>query len=98
MQSGTKDISLGTVITTLHMRRLVFTIWLVVVALAAVETPLRAQEAPFETKAAQAILIDARTGKVLFAKDADTPIPPASAPPIASTISVPAFVRSLASL
>ncbi|MCB1379853.1 MAG: D-alanyl-D-alanine carboxypeptidase [Alphaproteobacteria bacterium] len=65
-------------ITTLHMRRLVFTIWLVVVALAAVETPLRAQEAPFETKAAQAILIDARTGKVLFAKDADTPIPPAS--------------------
>ena len=37
-----------------------------------------AQEAPFETKAAHAILLDARTGKVLFEKDADTPIPPAS--------------------
>ena len=37
-----------------------------------------AQEASFETKAEQAILIDARTGKVMFEKDADSQIPPAS--------------------
>ena len=39
--------------------------------------PANAQEA-YESKAAQAILIDARTGRVLFQKDADTAIPPAS--------------------
>ncbi|WP_296745474.1 D-alanyl-D-alanine carboxypeptidase family protein [Mesorhizobium sp.] len=32
----------------------------------------------FETKATQAFMIDADTGTVLFAKDADKPIPPAS--------------------
>ncbi|MGX7872780.1 D-alanyl-D-alanine carboxypeptidase family protein [Mesorhizobium sp. ORM6] len=32
----------------------------------------------FETKAAQAFMIDADTGTVLFSKDADKPIPPAS--------------------
>ncbi|TIR45636.1 MAG: D-alanyl-D-alanine carboxypeptidase, partial [Mesorhizobium sp.] len=32
----------------------------------------------FETKAAQAFMLDADTGTVLFAKDADKPIPPAS--------------------
>ncbi|PDQ20827.1 D-alanyl-D-alanine carboxypeptidase [Mesorhizobium sanjuanii] len=32
----------------------------------------------FETKAAQAFMIDAETGTVLFAKDADRPMPPAS--------------------
>lgn len=32
----------------------------------------------YETKARQAILLDARTGRVLFEKDADTAIPPAS--------------------
>lgn len=32
----------------------------------------------FETKAAQAFMIDAETGTVLFAKDADRPFPPAS--------------------
>jgi D-alanyl-D-alanine carboxypeptidase (penicillin-binding protein 5/6) len=32
----------------------------------------------FETKAAQAFMIDADTGTVLFAKDADKPFPPAS--------------------
>lgn len=32
----------------------------------------------FETKAAQAFMIDAETGTVLFSKDADRPIPPAS--------------------
>jgi D-alanyl-D-alanine carboxypeptidase (penicillin-binding protein 5/6) len=39
--------------------------------------PASAQEA-YETRATQAILIDARTGRVLFEKDADTPVPPAS--------------------
>ena len=37
-----------------------------------------AQEQAFESKAPQAILIDARTGSVLYEKDADTAIPPAS--------------------
>ncbi len=37
-----------------------------------------AQVEAFVTKAPQAILIDARSGDVLFAKDADTQIPPAS--------------------
>lgn len=37
-----------------------------------------AQAQLFETKAAQAFMIDADTGTVLFAKDADKPIPPAS--------------------
>jgi len=45
--------------------------------LALLAGPAIAQEA-YETKAAQAILIDARTGRVLFAKDADTAVPPAS--------------------
>ena len=39
--------------------------------------PALAQDV-FETKARQAILIDARTGRVLFEKDADTAVPPAS--------------------
>lgn len=39
--------------------------------------PAFSQEA-YESKAAQAILIDARTGRVLFQKDPDTAIPPAS--------------------
>ncbi|MER9652193.1 D-alanyl-D-alanine carboxypeptidase [Mesorhizobium sp. M0152] len=38
--------------------------------------PARAQL--FETKAAQVFMIDAETGTVLFSKDADKPIPPAS--------------------
>ena len=37
-----------------------------------------APAAAFETKAAQAFMIDAETGTVLFSKDADRPIPPAS--------------------
>jgi D-alanyl-D-alanine carboxypeptidase (penicillin-binding protein 5/6) len=37
-----------------------------------------AQEELFVTKAKQAFMIDAETGTVLFSKDADTPIPPAS--------------------
>jgi len=46
--------------------------------LAASECLAQEVAAPFETKAAQAILIDGRTGHVMFEKDADTPIPPAS--------------------
>lgn len=49
--------------------------WLVLALLAA--PPAQAQE-PYDSKASQAILIDARTGRVLYEKDADTPIPPAS--------------------
>lgn len=37
-----------------------------------------AQEQAYESKARQAILLDARTGRVLYEKDADTAIPPAS--------------------
>ena len=37
-----------------------------------------AQAQLFETKATQAFMIDADTGTVLFSKDADKPIPPAS--------------------
>src|SRR5689334_1004510 len=37
-----------------------------------------AQEAAFETKAAEAILIDARSGHVLFERNADVQIQPAS--------------------
>jgi serine-type D-Ala-D-Ala carboxypeptidase (penicillin-binding protein 5/6) len=40
---------------------------------------VHAQDAPiFESKAAQAILIDAKSGAVLYEKDADTSVPPAS--------------------
>ena len=42
---------------------------------------LRAQDKPdqpYESKARQAILIDARTGRVLYEKDADAAVPPAS--------------------
>ncbi|MGH6907171.1 MAG: D-alanyl-D-alanine carboxypeptidase family protein [Aestuariivirga sp.] len=37
-----------------------------------------AQNTPFVTTAAQAILIDGKSGLVLFEKDADRPVPPAS--------------------
>jgi D-alanyl-D-alanine carboxypeptidase (penicillin-binding protein 5/6) len=40
--------------------------------------PAAAQEDLFETKAKQAFMIDAETGTVLFSKDADKLIPPAS--------------------
>ena len=49
----------------------------VLAAVMAHAVPARAQEG-YESKAAQAILIDARTGRVLYEKDADTAIPPAS--------------------
>lgn len=35
-------------------------------------------EQPYESKALEAILMDARTGRVLYEKNADTPVPPAS--------------------
>ena len=49
--------------------------WLVAMLVAF--APATAQES-YESMASQAILIDARTGRVLYDKDADTAIPPAS--------------------
>lgn len=49
--------------------------WLLMVLAA---SPAALAQENYETKAAQAILIDARTGRVMFEKDADTPVPPAS--------------------
>jgi len=43
-----------------------------------VALPLTARAQLFETRAAQAFLMDGDTGTVLFAKEADTPVPPAS--------------------
>ena len=40
--------------------------------------PAAVAQALFETKAGQAYMIEAETGSILFAKDADTPVPPAS--------------------
>lgn len=44
----------------------------------AVCAPLSALAAPFETRATSAYVYDMTTGTVLFAKDADAPLPPAS--------------------
>jgi D-alanyl-D-alanine carboxypeptidase (penicillin-binding protein 5/6) len=55
------------------LRRLLVAGFLAVLAI----VPAAAQE-DYASKAAQAILIDARTGRVLFQKDADAPVPPAS--------------------
>ena len=50
-----------------------------VIAFACMIGLAHAQDAPFfESKAAQAILIDAKSGAILYEKDADTAIPPAS--------------------
>ena len=43
-----------------------------------IAAPAHSQSALFVTKAKQAFLVDAETGTVLFAKDADSPVPPAS--------------------
>jgi D-alanyl-D-alanine carboxypeptidase (penicillin-binding protein 5/6) len=40
--------------------------------------PARAQDGAYVSKADFAILIDSRTGRVLYEKNADTPVPPAS--------------------
>lgn len=51
---------------------------LVAFGLLAAAAPALAQEELFQTKAKQAFMIDAETGTVLFSKDADKLIPPAS--------------------
>ncbi len=48
------------------------------ILIAALCMPLAAQAQVFETKAKQVYLVDAETGTVLFAKDENTPVPPAS--------------------
>jgi D-alanyl-D-alanine carboxypeptidase (penicillin-binding protein 5/6) len=53
-------------------------LWLVVVAVMAWQVMAAAAQEVFVTKAEEAILIDVRTGRVMFEKDADTPVPPAS--------------------
>ena len=61
-----------------HLRRLLGAGLLVcLMAMLGAAPPAAAQE-EFTSKALQAILLDARTGRVLFAKDADTTVPPAS--------------------
>ena len=61
-----------------HLRRLLGAGLLVcLMAMLGAAPPAAAQE-EFTSKAMQAILLDARTGRVLFAKDADTTVPPAS--------------------
>ncbi len=45
---------------------------------AAMSAPVGAVAEGFETKAAQAFMVDAETGTVLFAKNPDDPVPPAS--------------------
>ena len=57
--------------------RLLLVLALALVAAGFGARPALAQQL-FETRAKQAFLIDADTGTVLFSKDADTPIPPAS--------------------
>jgi serine-type D-Ala-D-Ala carboxypeptidase (penicillin-binding protein 5/6) len=51
---------------------------LVIVALLLAVLPARAQSDLFQTSATQAYMIDAETGTVLFSKNPDDPIPPAS--------------------
>lgn len=58
------------------LRRPTILVALLLLSAFALALPSRAQL--FETKAAQAFLIDAETGSVLYSKDADAPIPPAS--------------------
>ncbi len=65
------------VISFQHLSR--FFRWPAFAALLFVATPLATAHAQlFETKATQAFMIDADTGTVLFSKDPDTPVPPAS--------------------
>jgi D-alanyl-D-alanine carboxypeptidase (penicillin-binding protein 5/6) len=47
-----------------------------------------AQDANFTSKAANAILVDARSGRVLYEKDADTAVPPASMSKLMTMIEV----------
>jgi D-alanyl-D-alanine carboxypeptidase (penicillin-binding protein 5/6) len=58
------------------MRARLFSVFIFVAFL--ICAPSAAQAEAFETKAKQAYLIDAETGTVLFAKDENAPVPPAS--------------------
>ncbi len=62
----------------LATHRLAAFVCCVFATLVALSTSGLAQELGYESKAKQAILIDARTGSVLYEKDADTSVPPAS--------------------
>jgi len=62
----------------LAIRRLANRLSGLAIALVAWTGLAMAQELAYESTARQAILIDARTGRVLYEKDADTAIPPAS--------------------
>jgi D-alanyl-D-alanine carboxypeptidase (penicillin-binding protein 5/6) len=57
--------------------RLTFPVIAAAIALLLAVAPAQAQE-PFETKASEALLIDAETGAVLFARNPDRPVPPAA--------------------
>ena len=52
--------------------------WLMILGLSSLLQPAHAQPVAFETKARAAIMIDYRTGAILFAKNADQRLPPAS--------------------
>jgi D-alanyl-D-alanine carboxypeptidase (penicillin-binding protein 5/6) len=52
--------------------------FLIALALTLIPAAARAETPPFETKAEEAILIDARTGAVFFEKNSDVLFPPAS--------------------
>jgi D-alanyl-D-alanine carboxypeptidase (penicillin-binding protein 5/6) len=56
-------------------------------AMLAPAAPARAQE-EYSSRAQHAILIDARTGRVLFEKEADIPVPPASMSKLMTMITV----------
>lgn len=51
-------------------------------------------EQPYVAKAEEAILLDARTGRVLFEKNADQPVPPASMSKLMTMIMVFESLRS----
>jgi D-alanyl-D-alanine carboxypeptidase (penicillin-binding protein 5/6) len=66
----------------------IFRIAAILIACVLQVTIAGAQNADFSSKAAQAILIDARSGRVLFEKDADTAVPPASMSKLMTMIEV----------
>ncbi len=65
---------------SLYLRRVWFSAVLMWLALLPIwqAVPVEAQEGAYVSKANFAILLDARTGRVLYEKNADTPVPPAS--------------------
>ena len=60
------------------MKRLLLAAGLLAGLFCAAETAAQPAPAAFDTKAKQALLIEASTGTVLFSRDPDTPFPPAS--------------------